>query len=91
MGELEKKGILLMADLLIPSLDFWQFKSYYFFQEIYTRMYCKLKKKKKKSNNNKYSYVKENKFYFRYLVEQEWLYCSSIDQNFQFLGSIMII
>ena len=43
MGELEKKGILLMADLLIPSLDFWQFKSYYFFQEIYTRMYCKLK------------------------------------------------
>ena len=48
MGELEKKGILLMADLLIPSLDFWQFKSYYFFQEIYTRMYCKLKKKKKK-------------------------------------------
>ena len=43
MGELEKKGILLMADLLIPSLDFWQFKFYYFFQEIYTRMYCKLK------------------------------------------------
>lgn len=59
MGELEKKGILLMADLLIPSLDFWQFKFYNFFQEIYTRMYCKLKKK---SNNNKYSYVKENKF-----------------------------